>query len=70
VHDRTFVSDKPVFIRWFKDIGLGDVTAVGGKNASLGELYRELAAAGVLPLRVMPSGTSYAKPASRKRLRA
>jgi pyruvate,water dikinase len=47
VHDRTFVTDKPVFIRWFKDIGLGDVAAVGGKNASLGELYRELAAAGV-----------------------
>ena len=41
------MTDKPVFIRWFKDIGLGDVTAVGGKNASLGELYRELAAAGV-----------------------
>ena len=36
-----------MFIRWFKDIGLGDVAAVGGKNASLGELYRELAAAGV-----------------------
>ena len=47
MHDRTFVTDKPVFIRWFKDIGLGDVAAVGGKNASLGELYRELAAAGV-----------------------
>jgi pyruvate,water dikinase len=35
------------FIRWFDDIGLGDVPLVGGKNASLGELYRELSRAGV-----------------------
>jgi pyruvate,water dikinase len=35
------------YIRWFSDVGLGDVAAVGGKNASLGELYRELASAGV-----------------------
>jgi pyruvate,water dikinase len=34
-------------IRWFKDLGLTDVPLVGGKNASLGELYRELASAGV-----------------------
>ena len=31
------------FIRFFRDIGLNDVPLVGGKNASLGELYRELA---------------------------
>jgi phosphoenolpyruvate synthase/pyruvate phosphate dikinase len=31
-------------ILWFKDIRLEDVPLVGGKNASLGELYRELAA--------------------------
>jgi pyruvate,water dikinase len=35
------------YIRWFSDLGLGDVPAVGGKNASLGELYRELSRAGV-----------------------
>jgi pyruvate,water dikinase len=35
------------FIRWFDDIGLDDVPLVGGKNASLGELYRELSKAGV-----------------------
>lgn len=28
---------------WFHDIRLRDVALVGGKNASLGELYRELA---------------------------
>jgi pyruvate, water dikinase len=38
---------QSTFIRWFEEIGLGDVPLVGGKNASLGELYRELAAAGV-----------------------
>lgn len=35
------------FIRWFSDISLHDVPLVGGKNASLGELYRELRTAGV-----------------------
>jgi pyruvate,water dikinase len=35
------------FIRWFSELGLGDVPVVGGKNASLGELYRQLASAGV-----------------------
>jgi pyruvate,water dikinase len=37
----------PPFIRWFSDITLGDVPLVGGKNASLGELYRHLSGAGV-----------------------
>ena len=35
------------FIRWFADIGLNDIASVGGKNASLGEMYRELAPHGV-----------------------
>ena len=34
-------------IRWFSDLGLDDVPVVGGKNASLGELCRQLAGAGV-----------------------
>ena len=34
-------------IRWFAETGLGDIPLVGGKNASLGEMYRELAAQGV-----------------------
>jgi pyruvate,water dikinase len=34
-------------IRWFRDITLDDLPLVGGKNASLGELLRELSAAGV-----------------------
>lgn len=34
-------------IRWFADISLDDVPLVGGKNASLGEMYRELSGHGV-----------------------
>ena len=37
----------PRFIRWFAELGVGDVALVGGKNASLGEMVRELAAEGV-----------------------
>ncbi|MDR3529162.1 MAG: phosphoenolpyruvate synthase [Rhodopila sp.] len=35
------------YLRWFDSIRLEDVPLVGGKNASLGELYRELSAEGV-----------------------
>ncbi|MCJ8208342.1 phosphoenolpyruvate synthase [Mucilaginibacter sp. RS28] len=36
------------FIKRFSEIGLGDIAAVGGKNASLGEMYRYLRPKGVL----------------------
>ena len=35
------------YIRWFKELSLDDVPLVGGKNASLGEMYRELVPKGV-----------------------
>jgi pyruvate,water dikinase len=35
------------FIRWFDEICIEDVPLVGGKNASLGEMYRELAPQGI-----------------------
>ncbi len=35
------------FIRWFETLSLEDVAIVGGKNASLGELYRDLTTQGV-----------------------
>jgi pyruvate,water dikinase len=35
------------FIRWLDDVGLEDVPAVGGKNASLGEMIRSLAQQGI-----------------------
>ncbi len=36
------MSEQATFIRWFNELGVGDVALVGGKNASLGEMYREL----------------------------
>lgn len=30
------------YVKWFEEIGIDDVGVVGGKNASLGEMYREL----------------------------
>jgi pyruvate,water dikinase len=35
------------YIRLFEELGIDDVPLVGGKNASLGEMYRELAPQGV-----------------------
>jgi pyruvate,water dikinase len=35
------------YVRWFDDLGTGDVPTVGGKNASLGEMVRTLAARGI-----------------------
>jgi pyruvate,water dikinase len=35
------------YIRWFEDIKIEDVPVVGGKNASLGEMYRELTSSGI-----------------------
>ena len=35
------------YIRWFDEISIDDVPLVGGKNASLGEMYRELTPQGV-----------------------
>ena len=35
------------FILWFRELGIGDVPMVGGKNASLGEMYRNLEEHGI-----------------------
>jgi pyruvate,water dikinase len=35
------------FIRWFRELGIGDVPLVGGKNASLGEMFQALTPRGV-----------------------
>ncbi len=40
------MNDKP-FILWFEEIGIKDVPLVGGKNASLGEMYQHLTSQGV-----------------------
>jgi pyruvate,water dikinase len=41
------MSEKFKYIRFFKDLGMKDVPLVGGKTASLGEMYRELIPQGV-----------------------
>jgi len=41
------MKQTPQYIRWFEDIRIEDVPLVGGKNASLGEMYRELTSQGV-----------------------
>ncbi|GAB4265444.1 MAG: phosphoenolpyruvate synthase [Methylomicrobium sp.] len=35
------------YIRWFEELTIDDIPLVGGKNASLGEMYRELGAEGI-----------------------
>ena len=41
------MTADPRHIRWFAELGNDDVALVGGKNASLGEMFRELTAQGV-----------------------
>ena len=38
---------KTDYVRWFDQVGIADVPIVGGKNASLGEMYQALAPRGV-----------------------
>jgi pyruvate,water dikinase len=38
---------KEALVLWFDEVGIKDVSLVGGKNASLGEMYRELVPKGV-----------------------
>jgi len=41
------MSPQATFIRWFSELGADNVPTVGGKNASLGEMYRALTPHGV-----------------------
>lgn len=41
------MTDSTGYIRWFKDLNIDDVAIVGGKNASLGEMYQNLTTEGV-----------------------
>ncbi|MCA9477722.1 MAG: phosphoenolpyruvate synthase [Nanoarchaeota archaeon] len=53
------MDKQTAFILWFDQLGIEDVPLVGGKNASLGEMYRNLTPKGVK----VPNGfavTSYA----------
>ncbi len=42
------MAEQIQYVRWFKDLSIDDVPLVGGKNASLGEMYRELTQQGIL----------------------
>jgi len=53
-------------VRWFGEIGIDDVAEVGGKNASLGELYSVLSAQGVR----VPNGFALTAGAYREALTA
>ena len=41
------IENTKKHILWFKEVSKKDVALVGGKNASLGEMYQELNAKGV-----------------------
>lgn len=41
------MSEQANYIRWFSDLTIEDIPSVGGKNASLGEMYRELIPQGI-----------------------
>ncbi|MDD5110106.1 MAG: phosphoenolpyruvate synthase [Patescibacteria group bacterium] len=51
--------ETPTFIRWFSTLGINDVPLVGGKNASLGEMYQKLTSKGV----AVPNGFAITAPA-------
>lgn len=53
-------------IRWFKDLTIKDIPLVGGKNASLGEMYSKLAKKGV----PVPNGFALTAEAYRTFLKA
>jgi pyruvate,water dikinase len=39
--------EKFKYVKWFKEIGIDDVNTVGGKNASLGEMFQTLVPKGI-----------------------
>ncbi len=54
------------YIRWFKELSLDDLGLVGGKNASLGEMFQQLTPLGVR----VPDGFAVTAPAYRAALDA
>jgi len=41
-------ADMTTYIKKFNEIGRGDLAEAGGKNASLGEMYNQLASRGIM----------------------
>jgi pyruvate, water dikinase len=63
---RSDAASRTDYVRWFGNIGLNDVALVGGKNASLGELYSALSQHGVR----VPNGFAISAQAYRDALTA
>jgi len=59
-------GEPSAWTRWFSDLTIADVPLVGGKNASLGEMRRELSALGI----PIPDGFATTADAFREFLRA
>ncbi|MEO0849033.1 MAG: PEP/pyruvate-binding domain-containing protein, partial [Cyanobacteria bacterium J06648_1] len=46
-NSQTQQDKEQVLVLWFEDVGMGDVSLVGGKNASLGEMIQQLTPKGI-----------------------
>lgn len=60
------VTAPPRMVRFFSELGIEQVPLVGGKNASLGEMYRELTSKGIR----VPNGFAVTAPAYRYAIEA
>ena len=60
------MEKQNAFVLWFEELGIEDVPIVGGKNASLGEMYRNLVPKGV----PIPNGFAVTAQAYRHLLKA
>ena len=60
------MEKQDAFVLWFDELGIEDVPLVGGKNASLGEMYRNLVPKGV----PIPNGFAVTAHAYRHLLKA
>lgn len=60
------MSENATYVRWFGEITIDDVDLVGGKTASLGEMYQQLSDVGVR----IPNGFAITAEAYRELLRS
>ncbi|MGL4883135.1 MAG: PEP/pyruvate-binding domain-containing protein, partial [Waterburya sp.] len=45
--NQLLLDKEQAFILWFEKVNMGDVSLVGGKNASLGEMIQQLTPKGI-----------------------
>lgn len=46
-NSKTQQDKEQALVLWFEDVGMSDVSLVGGKNASLGEMIQQLTPKGI-----------------------